>query len=133
MFILFSTDDDRQLPTEYLPCSAIQPKYGMAMYLTGGKLAAASVANRAEYICVQQGSAAVTAGTPVAVVKLQEDQVWTADVASGVTPTVGTGLDVASGGLTVTTKDNSTGIGNFIPIAAKDGDGKVRGRFKTTA
>ena len=130
MFRLISTDDGRELPFEYMPASAITPKYGMALYLTSGKLAVASVANRAEYMCCREGDAALTAGDIIPVVKIQEDQVW--ETTSSDTPTVGVGMDVASGGLTVATKNGSTGIGNFIPEAVTD-TGAIRGRFKTTA
>lgn len=128
MFILFSTDDDRQQPTEYLPCSAIQPKYGMAMKMTGGKLAKATAADVPEYICLREESAAVAAGDLIPVAKIQADQVWQTTGTSAMV--VGTGYDINTDALGV--KTTSAGGAAFIVNHVED-DGTVRGRFKTAA
>lgn len=123
MFCLYTTDDDRQLPTEYLPCAAITPKRGLALYTTGGKLAVASGANAAEYICMREEAAAVEAGTVIPVCKVQRDQIWQTEGTADMV--VGTGYDVDTDGLKV--KKSSTGAANFY-ITSVDGT-TVRGRF----
>ena len=125
MFKLYSTDDDRQLPWEYLPCSAIQPHYGEAMYITGGKLALASGSNKAQYICMREESAAVSAGDIIPVVKIQPDQVWETTAAAS-TYSVGVGYDVHTDGLSIKLA-NSDPTSNFV-LNYVDGT-DVRGRF----
>lgn len=122
MFICVSTDDGRQLPTEYLPCSAIQPKYGMCMYMSSGKLAVAATTNKAQYVCVREEDAAVSAGDIIPVVKIQPDQVW--ETTGSGNETIGVGYDVKAGGLELASTTNTA---NFI-VNAKSGT-KVRGRF----
>jgi len=133
MFTLFSTDDGRVPPIEYLPCGAITPKLGMALYQTSGNLAIASGANDATYMSMVEKAAACTAGDLIPVVKIQPDQVWEAPKDSTNAMTVGTAYDVASGGLLI--DDNgSTGANfqvNFVEASASGS--KVRGRFITFA
>lgn len=128
MFKLYSTDDGRQAPWEYLPCSAIQPHYGEAMYMTGGKLALASGSNKAQYVCMREEDAAVSAGDIIPVVKIQPDQVWeTVAAASGYS--VGAGYDVHTDGLSIKLASQSA-TGNFVLNYVGGDDGKeVRGRF----
>jgi hypothetical protein len=128
-FKLYSTDDGRVPPIEYLPCGAITPKFGMALYQTAGNLAIASGANIATYISQTERSTACTAGDLIPVVKLQPDQVWEALKDSTNAMVVGTAYDVATGGLLL--DDNGTTGANFqvrgVDSAAQYA--KVRGRF----
>ena len=125
MFKLYSTDDGRQAPWEYLPCSAIQPKYGEAMYIASGKLALASGSNRAQYVCMRQEDAAVSAGDIIPVVKIQPDQVWETTAAAS-TYSVGLGYDVHTDGLSIKLASQSA-TSNFV-LNYVDGT-EVRGRF----
>lgn len=129
MFYIHTTDDGRQLPTEYLPCSAIAPKYGQAMYMSGGVLAVAGGTNKAEYISVQNEENTLTAGDACAVVKIQKDQVWRAPKDTAAEMTVGTGYDVTEDGLGVDADGTTTG--NFVVTAVEDqaAGGLVFGRF----
>lgn len=124
MFRDISTLDGRELPFEYLPAAAITPKYGMALYRnSSGNLAVAAGANAAEYICCLEADAAVAAGTVIPVVRIDADTVWESETAG--TLTVGTGYDIASGGLTVAA--TSTGAADFF-VDSQEG-AVVRGRF----
>lgn len=124
MFRDISTNDGRELPFEYLPAAAITPKNGMALYMNGsGNLAVAGGANAAEYICCREESAAVTAGTIIPVVRIADDIIWESETAG--TLTVGTGYDIASGGLTVA--DTSTGAADFFVDSQEET--VVRGHF----
>lgn len=73
MFRNVKNDDGHVAPFIQLPCSAITPKNGMAMLLSSGKLAIATGANKPEFICVEEHSAAVSAGDLVTVVRVEPD------------------------------------------------------------
>lgn len=128
-FMLHSNDDGANLPIEQLPCSAITPKIGMALYLTSGKLAIASAGNIATHISMVNKSAAVTAGDLIPVVKIQPGQVWESKKDAANAMTLGTAYDVASGGLLV--DDNGNTGANFQVCYIEDAalGSKVRGRF----
>jgi len=128
-FSLYSTDDGRMPPVEYLPVSAITPKVGMALYQTGGKLAIAGGANLATYMSMTQRSAACTAGELIPVVRILPSQIWQAPKDSTNAMVVGTAYDVASGGLLV--DDNGSSGTNFQTVYV-EGSAQydmVRGRF----
>jgi len=122
MFSIYQTDDGHELPFEYLPCAAITPKYGMAMKITGGKLAIASGTDKPEYMCAREESAAVAAGTVIPAVKVGPDQRWRTRSDSSFT--VGAAYTLSSTGLGITT----TTTGGVFTV---DGvhDGMVYGRF----
>lgn len=122
MFQLYQTDDGRELPFEYMPCSAITPKYGMAMKVSGGKLAVASGTDKPAYICAREEKTAVAAGTVIPVVKVQPDQRWRTKSASSFT--VGTAYTLATTGLGVTTT-STNGVFTVDDVH----DGEVYGRF----
>lgn len=124
MFQLYQTDDGHELPFEYLPCSAITPKYGMAMVLTGGKLAIATGANKPQYVCAREEGGAVTTGTIIPAVKVDSDQRWR--VANTASHTIGAAYTLASGGLDITT---TTTDGVFTVDGIDADEGYVYGRF----
>ena len=125
MFLLYSTDDGRQQPWEYLPCSAIQPEYGMALKMDGGQLVKATAADKPEYISMRQERAAVAEGTIIPVGKVLPDQVWQTTGASDMV--IGTGYDVNEDAMSV--KKTSAGAASFVVSVVGD-DGVVLGRFK---
>ena len=69
-FLIHSVDDGRNVPIEYLPCSAITPKIGMALIQSSGKLAVATGANKPAYICMTEKASAVSAGDIIPVKEL---------------------------------------------------------------
>jgi hypothetical protein len=75
-FIPYSNEEGRVTPWEYLPCSAITPKIGMAMTMNSGKLAIATGTTKPTYICMAEYDAAVTAGTIVPVIRVQADEIF---------------------------------------------------------
>lgn len=74
-FLIHSTDDHRAAHLEYLPCSAITPKVGMAMVMSSGNLVAASGATKPQYICMTERKTACTAGEIIPVVRVQADMI----------------------------------------------------------
>lgn len=122
MFQLYQTDDGHELPFEYMPCSAITPRYGMTMKVSGGRLAIASGTDTPAYICAREESSAVSAGTIIPVVKVQPDQRWMTKSSSSFT--VGTAYTLAATGLGITTTSTN---GVFTVDGVHDGE--VYGRF----
>jgi len=131
MFLLRSTDDGRQQPWEYLPCSEIAPKYGMAMKMSSGTLAQSGSADGAEYISVREEAAALAEGTPIPVVKVLKDQVWQTEVESTEGLTVGEGYDLDTDGLSIAA--TSEGGACFVVTAVDETTGIVLGRFRDPA
>lgn len=131
-FLIHSTDDGRACPWEYKPASAIQPKIGMALVESSGKLAIATGTTKPTYISMTQTGAAVTAGTIIPVIKVQPDIVFeTTCLFTSPTTMPNDGDKVtlhASDGMSVT----GTTTSGVFTIVAHDGTASgdtVRGRF----
>ena len=117
-FMIHSTDDHRVPHMEYHPCGAIQPKIGLAMVMTNGKLAVATGTNKPTYISHRQDAAARTAGDIIPVIRVQSDTVFetTFAVAAGsVKP--GNKVTIHTDGMQVT----ATTEGGVAEIVAMDG------------
>ena len=119
-FIPYSNEDGRVPPWEYLPCSAITPKLGMALVQSSGNLAIATGTTKPTFISMVEKSAAVSAGTLIPVIRVLPDQVFeTTNSASLSGVAVGSKVTLhASNGLQVT----GTTTSGVATIAAKDGD-----------
>lgn len=123
MFQIYQTDDGHELPFEYLPCSAITPKEGMAMKITSGRLTIATGTDKPAYICAREEKSAVAADTIIPVVKVDADQIWR--VKNSSSHTIGNAYTLhASSGLDITTTTTS---GVFTVEGTSDG--YVYGRF----
>lgn len=107
-------------PWEYIPASAIQPKIGMALYLSSGKLAIATGTTKPEFISMGEYGAAVTAGTPIPVIRVNDEIVFkTSNSASLSGVNVGARVTLhASSGMQVT-GTTSSGVAEIV---AKSGD-----------
>ena len=119
-FIPYSNEEGRVTPWEYLPCSAITPKIGMAMVLSSGKLAIATGTTKPTHICMADYDAAVTAGTIVPVIRVQADEIFECTNSASLSG-VNVGQKVtlhASNGLQVT----GTTTSGVAKIVRKDGD-----------
>lgn len=119
-FIPYSNEEGRVTPWEYLPCSAITPKIGMAMVLSSGKLAIATGTTKPTHICMADYDAAVTAGTIVPVIRVQADEIFKCTNSASLSG-VNVGQKVtlhASNGLQVT----GTTTSGVAEIVRKDGD-----------
>lgn len=75
-FIIHSTDDGRIPGIEYLPCSAIAPKIGLALIQTDGKLAIAAGENKPTYISMCQKQDGCTDGELIPVIRVQPDMIF---------------------------------------------------------
>ena len=118
MFLNVKNDDGHVAPFIEMPCSAITPKRGMLMKLDGGKLAKASGSDVPEFLCIEERSAAVSAGDPVKVVRVEPDTdyetVFSA-AATGLGP--GDKVTIATDGLRVT----ATTTNGVAKIVATEG------------
>lgn len=76
MFLLHSTDDGRVPSIEYLPCSAITPKVGMALTQTSGNLAIATGTTKPTYISMVEKASACTAGDIIPVFRIDPDMIF---------------------------------------------------------
>lgn len=76
-FMIHTTDDGRIPPYEYLPCGAITPKIGMALYQdTNGNLAIATGTTAPTYISMCERETACTAGDIIPVIRVNSDIVF---------------------------------------------------------
>ena len=102
MFGIFQTDDGRVPANEYLPCSAITPKVGMALKVTGGNLALASGADEPLYISMTERNTACTAGELIPVVRVQRDVIFETPTPASFTAKIGDKVQLGTDGLSIT-------------------------------
>lgn len=119
-FIPYSNEDGRVPPWEYLPCSAITPKMGMALVQSSGNLVIATGTNKPTYISMKEAESAVSAGDLIPVIRVLPDQIFECTNSASLSG-VNIGQKVtlhASNGLQVT-GTTSSGVAEIV---AKDGD-----------
>lgn len=114
--------------TLWLPAGAITPKYGMGLALDASTgLLAVSV--KPEYISLMEAGAALSSGTAIPVIKIEQDMVFESALDGSTSLKRGALADVASGGLLVD-GDGSTNQVFLIEWLEGSAQGnKVRGRF----
>lgn len=129
MFTIYKTDDGRNMPLEYLPCGAIQPKIGLALTQTAGNLAIASGTTRPTYICMTERAAAVTAGEIIPVVRVGEDVIWeTVAQAAFTSIKQGDKVTIHTDGLQVTATTEG-GVAEVIDFDGTEAGSRVLVRF----
>lgn len=129
MFLIHKIDDGRNAPLEFLPISAIQPKVGLALTQSSGKLAVCSGTTKPTYICMTETAAAVAAGTIVPVVRVDSDMVFETEFsASAAAINLGDKVTIASDGLRVTATTTS-GVAEVVEILDSASGGACRVRF----
>lgn len=103
-FVPYSTEEGRVQPWEYLPCSAITPKIGMALVQSSGNLAIATGTTKPTHISMVEKSAAVTAGDLIPVIRVEPDMVFEVTNSASLSGvTIGSKLTLhASNGLQIT-------------------------------
>lgn len=135
MFIPIKTNDGAMTPFEYMEAAAGTYQVGQLLNVTGGKLAAiaADQATTPPYVCMQSGT--VKAGEQLAVARVGEKYIFETELATAATAvTVGTKIQVASGGLKVkyVTGASDAAVPGTFEVVSLDGTAagsKVRGRF----
>ena len=128
-FMIQSTGDHRVPVNKVLPCSAITPKVGMALVLTGGQLAAASGTTKPTHICMEEHEAAVAAGTMIHTIQVEPDITFAVPLsAAGTSLKVGNKVTLATGGMAVTAT-TTDGIALIEKICGTAVDDLVHVRF----
>lgn len=132
MFKAILNHDGHVAPTEYLPCSAITPKFGMALLQSSGKLAIATGTNAPTYISLVECDAAVSAGTIIPVMRVDKETVFETKLsASGSALNLGDKVTLhASDGMQVTAT-TTNGVAEIVsfPDGTKASGDRVRVRF----
>ncbi len=132
-FLPFSYDDGQPRPWEYLPCSAITPKVGMALTQSSGNLAIATGTTKPTYISMVDKDAACTAGDIIPVIRVDSGIIFeTTNSASFSGMNRGAKVTLhASNGMqvTATTSSGVAEVIDFDDVAAAGTGGKVLVRF----
>ncbi len=129
MFSVFKTNDGRVPPVEYVPASAITPKYGMALSLSSGKLAVCAGTTKPTYISVIEKDAACTAGDLIPVIRVEDGMIFRTTLsAAGNSLVPGAKVTIASGGLQVTAT-TTDGVAEIVEVVDAAAGGEVHVRF----
>ena len=133
-FIPHSYDDGQPRPWEYLPCSAITPKVGMALTQSSGNLAIATGTTKPTYISMVDKSAACTAGDIIPVIRVYSGIIFETTNSVSFSTDVKKGDKVTlhgSDGMQVTATKTSgvAEVIDFDSVAASGTGGTVLVRF----
>lgn len=129
MFTVYSTDDGRNLPIEYLPAGAITPKLGMALIQSGGNLALCTGAKAPTYISMIEKETVLTAGDIIPVVRVGKDVIWKTVSSAAMTGIkLGDKVTVHTDGLQVTAT-TTDGVAEVVYIEDTAAGGAVHVRF----
>lgn len=127
MFTVYSTDDGRNLPVEYLPAGAITPKVGMALVMNGGQLAVCTGATAPTYMAMIEKEAALTAGDIIPVVRVTPGVIWKTMSSAAMTGvSLGEKVNIDSTGLLVTATEGGAAEVVYIEDTAAGGCVHVR-------
>lgn len=128
-FMIHSVDDNRVLGLEYLPCSAITPKVGMALVQTSGNLALASGTTAPTYISMCERDTACTAGELIPVVRVQKDIIFGVPAQAAMTSVkLGDKVTIYTDGLQVTATTTS-GVAEVVGMDGTAAGSTVLVRF----
>ena len=128
-FLPYSVEHGRVPAFEYLPCSAITPKIGMALTQDTGNLAIASGTTKPTYISMAEYGSAVTAGTIIPVIRVDDGIIFeTVFSASASSIKLGNKVTLASDGLRVTAT-TSSGVAEVVYMDGTSSGDMCRVRF----
>lgn len=128
-FKIHKIDDNRVCGIEYLPCAAITPKVGMALYQNGGNLAIASGTTAPTYISMCEKDSACTAGDIIPVIRVNKDMVFETTFSAAATSVkIGSKVTINTDGMqaTATTTD---GIAEVVYMDGTASGSMCRVRF----
>lgn len=128
-FKIYQTDDGRNMPLEYRPCGAIAPKAGMALVMTGGKLALASGAAKPQYISMREQESACGDGELIPVVRVGGDVIFETTAAAAMTAVkTGEKVTIHTDGLQVTAT-KTDGVAEVVWMEDTAAGSRVHVRF----
>lgn len=129
-FKVHSTGDGHIPCIEYLPCSAITPKVGMALTQTSGNLAIATGTTKPTYISMCEKDSACTAGDIIPVLRVEENVVFETNFSAAAT-SINLGDKVtlhASDGMQVTAT-TASGVAEVVYMDGTASGSMCRVRF----
>lgn len=107
-FKIFSTDDGYVPSIEYLPCSAVTPKVGMALTQASGKLALATGTTAPTYISMCEKDSACVEGDIIPVIRVLPNMVFeTTNSAAFTSVSLGAKVTLHTDGMQVTATTTS--------------------------
>lgn len=128
-FKIYQTDDGRTGPLEHLPCGAIIPKMGMALAMTGGKLALASGAVRPQYISMREQKSPCEDGDVIPVVRVGSDIIFETTAAAAMTAVkLGDKVTIHTDGMQVTAT-KTDGVAEVVYLEDTAAGSRVHVRF----
>lgn len=128
-FYIDIVDGGRNPGHEYLPAGAIVPKVGMALVMSGGKLAIASGTTAPTYICMTERDTALTDGEIIPVFRVLPDEVFqTTFSAAAASVKLGDKVTLHTDGLQVTATTTG-GVAEVVGIDGTAAGDSVRVRF----
>ena len=129
MFRIHSVDDGRNVPIEYLPVSAMTPKFGTAMAMSSGKLALATGATRPQYISMVEKDAACTDGDIIPVIRVDSDIIFETTAQAALTSVnLGDKVTIHTDGAQVTAT-TASGVAEVVYMDGSAAGSMVRVRF----
>lgn len=128
-FKIHTIDDNRVCGIEYLPCAAITPKIGMALYQSEGKLTTASGTTAPTYISMCEKDSACTAGDIIPVIRVNHDMIFeTTFSAAATSVSLGSKVTLNTDGMQVTATTTS-GIAEVVYMDGTASGSMCRVRF----
>ena len=128
-FLIQQVDGGRVPGIEYLPCSAITPKVGMALVQSGGNLAIASGTTAPTYVSMIEKEAACAAGDIIPVMRGLPDMVFETTFSTAASAIkLGDKVTLNTDGLQVTATTTS-GVAEVVGMDGTAAGDKVRVRF----
>ena len=128
-FLPYSVEHGRVPAFEYLPCSAITPKIGMALTQDTGNLTTCTGTTKPTYISMCEKDSACTAGDIIPVIRVDDGIVFeTKFSASASSIKLGNKVTIASDGLRVTAT-TSSGVAEVVYMDGTSSGDMCRVRF----
>lgn len=122
----FIPADSCEYAVEYLPAAAMTPKIGMALaFNASGQLTASA---NPKYICLR-GGAAVAAGTPIPVLRIQHKMKFEAVLDAATAFKAGQVAQITADGLKVDADGSTSGVFQIVELDGTAAGSTVRGYF----
>ena len=130
MFKIYSVDGSAKVQgLEYLPCSAITPKIGLALTQTSGNLAIATGTTKPTYISMCEKDSACTAGDIIPVIRVDHDMIFETEFSADASSIhLGDKVTISSDG-TAVTATTASGVAEIVYMAGDDSGDMCRVRF----